>query len=432
MALSTQPYKGTRDFYPEEMRFRRWMFGKMRHVVESFGYQEYDGPMLEAFELYAAKSGEELVNQQLYWMMDRGERKIAVRPEMTPTLARMVAGKIHELPRPVRFFSIPNLWRYERPQRGRLREHWQLNVDVLGGDALQADAELLTLSIEMLRAFGGEEHVSIKVNNRRLMDQFFADRLQLPAEKALATTKAIDARAKIGEEAYAKWLGELGINESQRSEMEQFFKASFEETAAKIPGQGADELRSLFKMLAESGVGSKVEFDPTVLRGLDYYTGTVFEMYDTSPDNRRAMFGGGRYDNLIGMFGKDKLSGVGFGMGDVTFQQFLETHKLVPTFGAPVDVFVGLPKIELRGVAEKVAAQLRGHGFKVVTPLSADGFGVQLKLATKHQARFVVLFGDEELAKGQLIVKDLTKGEQKLYPMADGLNEMSAALKKAY
>ena len=431
MALSTQPYKGTRDFYPEEMRFRRWMFGKMRHVVESFGYQEYDGPMLEPFELYAAKSGEELVNQQLYWMMDRGERKIAVRPEMTPTLARMVAGKIHELPRPVRFFSIPNLWRYERPQRGRLREHWQLNVDVLGGDALQADAELLTLSIEMLRAFGGEEHVSIKVNNRRLMDQFFADRLQLPAEKALATTKAIDARAKIGEEAYAKWLGELGINESQRSEMEKFFKAPFEETATKIPGQGADELRSLFKMLAESGVGSKVEFDPTVLRGLDYYTGTVFEMYDTSPENRRAMFGGGRYDNLIGMFGKDKLSGVGFGMGDVTFQQFLETHKLVPTFGAPVDVFVGLPKIELRGTAEKVAAQLRGHGFKVVTPLSADGFGAQLKLATKHQARFVVLFGDEELAKGQLIVKDLTKGEQKLYPMADGLNEMSAALKSA-
>ena len=134
MALSTQPYKGTRDFYPEDMRFRRWMFGQMRKVIEGFGYQEYDGPMLEPFDLYAAKSGEELVNQQLYWMMDRGERKLAVRPEMTPTLARMVAAKVHELPKPVRWYSIPNLWRYERPQRGRLREHWQLNVDVLGGD----------------------------------------------------------------------------------------------------------------------------------------------------------------------------------------------------------------------------------------------------------------------------------------------------------
>jgi histidyl-tRNA synthetase len=431
MALSTQAYKGTRDFYPDEMRVRRWMFGKMRQVVESFGYQEYDGPMLEPFELYAAKSGEELVNQQLYWLIDRGERKLAVRPEMTPTLARMVAGKIHELPRPVRWFSIPNLWRYERPQRGRLREHWQLNVDVLGGDPLQADAELLTLAMELLRAFGGEEHVSVRVNNRRLMDQFFSEKLGLTAEKALATTKAIDARAKIGEEAYTKWLGELGITESQRVEMETFFQAPFEETAAKIPGQGSDELRALFKLLADSGMGSKVVFDPTVLRGLDYYTGTVFEMYDTSPENRRAMFGGGRYDNLVGLFGKDKLSGVGFGMGDVTFQNFLETHKLIPQIGSGVDVLVGLPKMELRPVAEKIARQLRKCGFKVVTPLGADGFGAQLKLATKQGARFVVLLGETELAQNQIIVKDLTRGEQKLYPFSDGLEELSAALKNA-
>ena len=315
MALSTQPYKGTRDFYPEDMRFRRWMFGQMRKVIEGFGYQEYDGPMLEPFDLYAAKTGEEIVNQQLYWMMDRGERKLAVRPEMTPTLARMVAGKIHELPKPVRWFSIPNLWRYERPQRGRLREHWQLNVDVLGGDPLQADAEILTVAMEMMRAFGGEEFVTIRVNNRRLMDQFFAQTLSLTAEKALATTKAIDARNKIGEEAYAKWLGELGISDSQRGEMEEFFQAPFEKTAQKLPGQGTEELKRLFDMLSESGMGKKVVFDPTVLRGLDYYTGTVFEMYDISPENRRAMFGGGRYDNLVGLFGKDKLPGRGLRHG---------------------------------------------------------------------------------------------------------------------
>src|SRR6185295_9287788 len=165
MALSTQPYKGTRDFYPDEMKIRSWIFARMRQACGSFGYEEYDGPMLEPFDLYAAKTGEEIVNQQLYWMMDRGERKIAVRPEMTPTLARMVAGKINELPRPVRWYSIPNLWRYERPQRGRLREHWQLNVDVLGGDALEADAEILTLSFDILREFGGEKNVVIRVNN---------------------------------------------------------------------------------------------------------------------------------------------------------------------------------------------------------------------------------------------------------------------------
>src|SRR3954470_12270340 len=179
MQLSTQPYKGTRDFYPEDMRIQKWIFDKMGKVVGSYGYQEYGGPMLEPFELYAAKTGEEIVNQQLYWLIDRGERKLAVRPEMTPTLARMVAGKIHEFPRPIRWYSIPNLWRYERPQRGRLREHWQLNVDVLGGDPLLADAEVLMLALDLMKAYGGEKHVSIRVNNRRLMDAFFTQTLGL-------------------------------------------------------------------------------------------------------------------------------------------------------------------------------------------------------------------------------------------------------------
>lgn len=419
MALSTQPYKGTRDFYPDEMRFRRWMFDQMRKVVERYGYQEYDGPMLEPFDLYAAKTGEEIVNQQLYWLMDRGERKLAVRPEMTPTLARMVAAQVHELPKPVRWFAIPNLWRYERPQRGRLREHWQLNVDVLGGDPLQADAEILGVAMDLIRAFGGEEHVTIRVNNRRLMDQFFTQALGLTAEKALATTKAIDARAKIGEEAYVKWLGELGISDHQRGEMEEFFHAPFERTAKKLAGEGADELKQLFELLGDSGMAKKVVFDPTVLRGLDYYTGTVFEMYDISPENRRAMFGGGRYDNLVGLFGKDRLPGVGFGMGDVTLQNFLETHGLVPKLPGAVDVFVGLPKIELRAKSEEVARELRKEGFRVVTPLEAGGFGAHLKAATRHGARFAVLLGETELAQGKLILKDLNKGEQTLHALLE-------------
>jgi histidyl-tRNA synthetase len=431
MALSTQPYKGTRDFYPDEMKIRRWIFERMKKVVESFGYQEYDGPMLEPFELYAAKSGEELVNQQLYWMVDRGERKIAVRPEMTPTLARMVAGKINELPKPVRWYSIPNLWRYERPQRGRLREFWQLNVDVLGGDSLQADAELMKLAIEMVRAFGGEKFVSIRVNNRRLMDQFFEEKLGLSSDKALAAAKAIDARAKIGDEAYTKLLTDLGVSEKQRLELESFLKSSFEDAAKKVPGKGADELRALFKTLKESGVSDQIVFDPTILRGLDYYTGTVFEMYDISPENNRAIFGGGRYDNLVGLFGKHTLSGNGFGLGDVTFQNFLETHKLIPALPAACEVFVGLPKDELLAVSEKVAKELRGHGFKTMTPLGADGFGNQLKLATKHGARFAVLFGETELAQNQIIVKDLAKGEQKLYPISDGLKSLAQDLEKA-
>jgi histidyl-tRNA synthetase len=421
LKLSTQPYKGTRDFYPQDMRIQRWMFSQMSAVVESFGYEPYDGPMLEPFELYAAKSGEELVNQQLYWLMDRGERKMAVRPEMTPTLARMVAGKIHELPRPVRWYSIPNLWRYERPQRGRLREHWQLNVDVLGGDPLLADAEILTLALEIMKSFGGESLVAVRVNNRRLMDHFFG-KLGLDASKALAVTKAIDARAKIGEEKYSTWLKDLGVTEVQKAEMESFFKASFAEVERKYDCDGTRELRALFDLLAESGVkAEQVFFDPQVLRGLDYYTGTVFEMYDTSPENHRAMFGGGRYDNLVGLFGKEKLPGVGLGMGDVTLRNFLETHKLLPEAVSGVDVLIGLPSREFRTHAESLARELREAGLVVMTPLSIEGFGPQLKIAAKHQARFAVLFGDSEWAKGEIIIKELATGEQKVIPRAQAL-----------
>jgi len=410
--LSTQPYKGTRDFYPEDMRVQKWMFDRMRAVVQTYGYQEYDGPMLEPFELYAAKTGEEIVNQQLYWLMDRGDRKLAIRPEMTPTLARMVAGRIQELPKPVRWFSIPNLWRYERPQKGRLREHWQLNVDVLGGDPIQADAEILVVAFSIIKAFGGQNFVSIKVNNRRLMDHFFTNSLGLSAETALKVTKAIDARAKIGEEAYNQWLAELGVNEDAKARMEAFFHAPFEVTAREMPCQGVDELRALFDFLKESGAAERVVFDPTVLRGLDYYTGTVFEMYDESPENRRAMFGGGRYDNLVALFGKDKLPGVGFGMGDVTLRNFLEIHRLMPELKPFVDVFVTLPRAELRKNAEEISNQLREKGLCVITPLEVGGFGAQLKQASKHKAAFAVLLGDAELKDGKVVVKDMAKGEQ--------------------
>jgi histidyl-tRNA synthetase len=434
--LSTQPYKGTRDFYPEEMKIRSWIFSRMSQVCRSFGYQEYDGPMLEPFELYAAKSGEELVNQQLYWMIDRGERKVAVRPEMTPTMARMVAGKVHELPKPVRWFSIPNLWRYERPQRGRLREFWQLNVDVLGGDPLYADAEMLTLAYAMMQKFGGERFVSIRVNNRRLMDELFAKKLGLSPEGTLRVIKAIDARPKIGEEVYAKTLSEAGVSPEGKEAMEAFFSSNLAQVAEMLPCEGANELVRLFKSLEESGlktgsavdpepsdgVRSTVVFDPTIMRGLDYYTGTVFEMFDVSPENRRAMFGGGRYDNLVGLFGKEKLPGVGFGLGDVTFVDFLKTHDLLPKMERSVDVFVSLPQVELREAAEGIARSLRSAGLKTITPLEVGGFGAQLKQAVKHSARYAVLFGETEWAQGKVIVKDLDRNSQVEVPVAEVVN----------
>jgi histidyl-tRNA synthetase len=432
--LSTQPYKGTRDFYPEDMRLRRWFLGKLREVVEGFGYLEYDGPMLEPFELYAAKTGEEIVNQQLYWLMDRGERKLAVRPEMTPTLARMVAGKIQELPRPVRWYSIPNLWRYERPQRGRLREHWQLNVDVLGGDPLLADAEILRVALALFRGFAAAEFVQIKVNNRRLMDHLFHEKLGLDAEGGRRLAKWIDMKDKIAPEAFLAGLvgkfdpsaspaekveGErakmppVGLSEAQAKFVLDFFGFDFHRMAAEMPCPGVDELKRLFELLSSSPLASKVVFDPTIMRGMDYYTGTVFECYDISPENRRALFGGGRYDNLLGLFVKQPLPGVGFGLGDVSLQNFLETHKLVPELAGFVDVLIATPNEASLKAAEDVGDKLRTKGLRTVTSLGLDGFGSQLKLAVRHGARFAVLLGDDEVRAGTVTFKDLLKGEQR-------------------
>jgi histidyl-tRNA synthetase len=420
--LSTQPYKGTRDFYPNDKRVQNWIFDRVRTLVSKFGYQEYDGPMLEAFELYAAKTGTEIVNQQLYHFIDRGDRKVAIRPEMTPTMARMVAGKFQELPKPVRWFSIPNLWRYERPQKGRLREHWQLNVDVLGGDSVLADAEVIELVTEIFESFGGAHLIQVRVNNRRLMDHVFQKILTGSSDESFKTqsyelSKAIDLKDKLDVGGFEKVLHEkVQLNEAQISNLSAFLKMDFAAVNNAYPCRGSDELARLFGMFA----GLKnIVFDSSIMRGMDYYTGTVFEVYDISPDNRRALCGGGRYDNLMGLFGKNALSGMGFGLGDVTLKDFLETHKLLPEFKSWVDVFVSTPGEAALPVGQDIARRLRAKGLKTVLPLSLDGFGAQLKLATKLEARFAVLIGEEELKKSEVLVKDLSSGQQKTVKISD-------------
>lgn len=431
-ALSTEPYKGTRDFYPADMQFRRWMFDRVRSVVQGFGYLEYAGPMLEPFDLYAAKTGEEIVNQQLFTLTDKADRRLAVRPEMTPTMARMVAGKIHELPRPIRWFSIPNLWRYERPQRGRLREHWQLNVDVLGGDSLLADAEVLMIAIKIIKCFSKTSKPNfavIRLNHRGLMDAFFSDHLGLNPEQAHQVVKAIDAKNKIDTAAFVEWVKRAGVKDTDLDLLQNFFGWSLEEVIQKVPCEGARHLQKLMSLLQDSGLvtmgpNPDVIFDPTVMRGMDYYTGVTFEIYDQSPENRRAMFGGGRYDNLIGMFGKESLSGVGFGMGDASLELFLRTHELVPTLPSEIDVFISLPDLTLRSLAEKIAQEVRSQGWSVATPLGVGAFGAQLKQANRMGAKIAVLFGETELKLGKVLVKNLKTGTQDTVDIADVSNQI--------
>jgi histidyl-tRNA synthetase len=421
--LSTSPYKGSRDFYPAEMKRRNWVFAKVRRVLESFGFEEYDGPMLESFELYAAKTGEEIVSQQLYEFKDRGDRRVAIRPEMTPTLARMVAAQVQEIPKPIRWFSIPNLWRYERPQRGRLREHWQINADLLGGDLVQSNAEILALAASLFSAFGGEKFVEIRFNSRRLMDSLFFGRFQLDPEKAVKLGKVIDAKDKLPEEDFDRKALEF-LNAEQVAFLKKFFKMSLDEmekefakSAAPAP-EAISELQKLVRTYKERSAPAKgssavaLVFDPGIMRGLDYYTGLVFEAFDVSPDNRRALFGGGRYDNLIGLFSKSELSGVGFGLGDVTLMNFLETHALLPTFDDARRVYLGCGAEELLGASFAVEEQLRSCGLSVLSGQTADSLKNHLKAASKLGATQFVGILSDEWGRGKVIVKNLQSGDQ--------------------
>ena len=414
--LSTQPYKGTRDFYPQEMRLRNWFFGVIRDVLTTAAFDEYNGPMLESLDLYAAKSGEEIANEQTYNFTDRGERRLAIRPEMTPTVARMVAGKLGELNFPLKWFSIPNMYRYERPQRGRLREFWQINVDIFGCDTYEADLECISSAISILKAYGADESMfTVHINNRRFFNDVICAIAGTDSEGSRKVSKVIDRRNKIPRDAYEKELGELGLTSAQIAQIDALYGMNVSDAIALCPDSiGSQELRDLFDALEKTGLSKYCVFDFGIIRGLDYYTGTVFEVFDNAPENNRAMFGGGRYDNLVGLFVKNaKVSGVGYGMGDVTLENFLFTHKLVPeTLGSPVKVlltrFDDVPYQNYLSLLD----ELRAAGIVSSVYLGTKKFGKQIEFAVKDGYTHVITMGGDELARGVLRLKDLSTREE--------------------
>ena len=307
--ISTEPYKGVRDFYPEDMAVQNYIFDVWRKVVKNFGYLEYGASILELAELYRAKSSEEIVNDQMFTFKDRGDRGVALRPEMTPTLARMVAGRRKSLKFPIRWFSIPNVFRYERPQRGRKREHWQLNCDILGVAGIEAEVEIISIAHTIMKSFGADDKdFEIRINSRKLLQKIYAPILKNPS-KPEEMFRLMDKKDKMEEKEF-------------ESEWQNLFTAPFKEAAL----EDSPELSTIIKTLKDKNIETK--FSPSVTRGFDYYTDIVFEVFDTDPENNRSLFGGGRYDNLLQIFGVEPVPAVGFGMGDVTIRDFLETHNL--------------------------------------------------------------------------------------------------------
>jgi histidyl-tRNA synthetase len=412
MKLNTEPYKGTRDFYPEDMFIQNYIFSTMRKTVEGFGYEEYNASILEETALYKAKSGEEIVNEQTYSFTDRGGRDVTLRPEMTPTIARMVAKKQRELSFPVRWYSIPNMFRYERPQRGRLREHWQLNVDMFGSDSHEADAEIIRLAWTIMRAFGAKESdFIIRLNNRKVLTHFFKKILKLDDEKSHRASKLLDKKDKLPKETFESEAKEL-LGDEYKPFM-VFVKVRSLDELEIITGktEGTEELRKILETLEKDGV-LNVKFDPTLVRGFDYYTGTVFEIYDTDKANPRALFGGGRYDNLVDMFGTEKVTGVGFGMGDVTIRDYLETRNLLPVYNSKTDIYLCTMSEEAIEYAKIVADALRFTDVNVAIDFTGRKVPAQIKTAEKHSIPYIICIGEAEIGQKTLKIKDLETHEE--------------------
>ena len=449
--LSTEPYKGVRDFFPADMAAERKIFDIWRKTVEKYGYEEYGASVLEPAELYRAKSGEELVNEQTYTFTDRGDRQVTLRPEMTPTVARMVSAKRRELSFPLRWYSIPNLFRYEQPQRGRLREHWQLNVDIFGVESINAEIEIISIAHDIVCAYGLKENdFEIRINNRKLMNYLFKEVFGLNEEATKKMSRLIDKKNKISKEDFEKGVREVFDNltitsprplgESSSPLVSQakiggllppvgaangelsdkllslLNSQTLEELSSQLPknvgeNEGIKEIQNVIQNLEKLGI-TNVRFDQSLMRGFDYYTGIVFEIFDQNPVNKRSVFGGGRYDDLLSIFGGDKIPAVGFGAGDVAARDLMETYGNISETDSSADLYICTIGKQNISYALKLAQKLRQNETRVTVDFSEKKVGDQIASAVKYGIPKVICIGDEEVKTTKFKIKTLETGQE--------------------
>jgi histidyl-tRNA synthetase len=408
--LSTESYKGVRDFYPKDQLIQNYIFDIMRKTVESFGYEEYNASILEPAELYKAKTGEEIVNNETYTFKDRGDREVTLRPEMTPTVARMVANKQKELVFPLRWYSIPNLFRYEKPQKGRLREHYQLNVDIFGVENIFADVEIIKIGHKIMENFGAKDSdFVIFLNNRKILDELF-ERFELRGETKYKVSKIIDKKEKISKEDFENLLQEF-LKEKTKDFIEILVSTDRLIDFIGKENESIKKLTDLLEKLKSAGVNNAL-FKPTLMRGFDYYTDIIFEFFDTSKENNRSLFGGGRYDDLLDIFGKEKVPAFGFGMGDVTAKDFLETHNLLPKLDTKIDLYICPTNQEYLDEAFRLSDYFRNQNLIVSVDITEKKLGDKLKYADKKNIPFVIVLGEDEIKSSTLSLKNMNTSEE--------------------
>lgn len=408
----------------------------MKRTAESYGYESYDGPLIEDIELYKAKSGEELIQEQIYDFVDRGERHVAIRPEMTPTLARMVSQIHREVSKPIRLFSIPNLMRYEKPQKGRLREHWQFNCDIFGAPKRQGEVEIIDLAVSLLKSFNAtSEHFEVLVNDRQVIEALFSKILKQESENSYKLIKIVDRSKKISKELLEKQVLEILSPEKGQIFFSYLDLKSFEELFIFLKKYNEEELIENLKLVIDPlkhlGIDDYIKYDPSIARGLDYYTGLVFEIFDKNPENRRAICGGGAYADLLKIFNEPPLPAVGFGLGDVTLCDFLTTHNLLPTSLAnpQTDIFLATDQEDLINPLFSLAKGLREKGIKVVMGLDSLKFNKIFVQAEKAGANFVALLGQKEILNNTVQIKHLKTKIQKEFNLKE-IEKISNAIKE--
>lgn len=421
--LSTDPYKGVRDFYPEDMAIQNQIFSIWRSVCEKYGYQEYNASVLEPADLYRAKTGEEIIEKQSYLFKDRGDREVMLRPEMTPTVARMVAGRKRELAYPLRWFSMPNFFRYEQPQKGRLREFWQLNVDIFGVDSIQAEIECIAMAYEITKGYGLKDtDFEVRIGNRKILKYITDDIFNLDPETSHKLLKLIDQKRKIPAEVFISSAESILVDPKKSAQFITLMNSqNFEEftthfNQTKEEHVGIKEVRNVLAGLEKLGITNAI-FDQTITRGMDYYTGIIFEVFDKNPENRRSVFGGGRYDDLLSLFGGEKVSAFGFGAGDVVARDLMETYGgiMKAENSAPADIYICLMNREVADYGQEIAQMLRAKGLRISIDYSFRKIGDQIKNADKVHIPNIICIGEEEVRTGKFKIKNLKTGDEKDY-----------------
>ena len=421
------PVRGTRDFYPDNMALRTWLYQKVRQVSESFGYQEFEAPILERMELYAAKSGDELVKKQSYAFSDKGGEQLVLRPELTPSLARMISQRQRQLTYPLRWWSFGPFWRYEAPQKGRSREFFQWNIDLIGVDTPEADAELVAIVTKLFESLGlTPDEAVVLVNDRHLTNQEL-EKLGLPPESRQDALSWIDRKEKMSPTAWDAYGENIGFSPAQIDGTKSFL-------SREDLWQESDTLKRVFSMLNAMGVQDYVKYDSGIIRGLPYYTGIVFEAFDVSGSLRRAILGGGRYNNLMEAVGGDSMPAVGFAMGDLVISLILQELGRLPEnlTDSPAALLVTTFNQDTLLQSLKLASELRKAGLNIITYPEPAKLGKQFRYADRIGTRLAAVLGPDEIADEQVAIKNLETREQNNIPrseVVDYIQQILAAKK---